>query len=271
MKAPKVSAILPVSSPSRINLARKVANNFISQMYTPFELIISNGTGEDSVLNTNNLDKALCSTLGISIKEIFVSEGGNAAKLRNAGIEEAEGDWIFPIDDDDWFHPLRLTYQMAHRVENHPCLLACQFLVDLSFIGELDLEDKKKPQNLNPNVRLKFSENGIFSTILFPRKNVNGSLWLYDESLNLNENEDLIFRMTKEGFTPVVCNNFNNPVTAGLGSPLMSIAFFHTENELTKEAFFGPKEVTSSIPKSLTVNDIDLVKKVLQEYNFNVS
>lgn len=269
MNAPLVSAILPIADFSRVNLARKVANSFLSQLYTPFELLIVNGTGNDSVINNHNLDKDICQALGISIREVFVDEGLNTACMRNAGIKEAKGDWIFPIDDDDWCHPHRLVFQMAHRREGCPCLLSCQLLVDISFLSELHTEGRENSR-FTPNFRLKTVEAGIASTVLFPRLQADKSLWLYDESLTVGEQDELVSRMRNKGCIPSVCKNYNNPVTGPANLPLLSVAFFHTANELTKKAFFGPKEPTAVVPNGLLQTDVDLLVQVLKHYNFSV-
>lgn len=269
MSASLVSAILPIADFSRVNLARKTANAFISQQYTPFELIIVNGTGNDSVINNHNLDKDICQALGITIREVFVPEGLNAASMRNAGIKEAKGDWIFPIDDDDWFHPHRLVYQMANRREGCPCLLSCQLLVDISFLSELHLENSESAR-FTPSLRLKTVAAGIAATVLFPRTQADGSLWLYDESLTVGEHDELVARMRNAGCEPSVCKNFNNPITGPSNLPLLSVAFFHTANELTKQAFFGPKEPTPVLPNGLLQTDVDLLVQVLKHYNFSV-
>lgn len=272
MKSPLVSAILPFSDPRRLNLTRKTVNNFIRQHYTPYELVIVNGTDTDVLtnqeMNTDGFREAGCQVL-----EIRAPQGLNAAAMRNRGILAAHGDWVFPIDDDDWCHPQRLLYQMAHRVDDHPCMLKYQLRVDISPSLRQSADDHPEGA-FKPLLHLLCLEGGIPSTILFPRLiNADGEPWLYDEELNIGEHDELLARMKQDGVAPVVCDNMHNTFVNGMQWPIFSIAMFHTSNELTREQFFQklPRPIDHSIvPVGLRQSDMDQLRVVLQSYNFRV-
>lgn len=272
MKPPLVSAILPFGDPRRLNLARKAVNNFIRQHYTPYELVVVNGTDTD-VLTNAEMDTEGFRAVGCRVMEIRVPAGLNAATMRNRGIEAAHGDWIFPIDDDDWCHPQRLTFQMAHRIDDHPCLLKYQLRVDISTSLKQAAEDHPEGA-AKPLLHLLGLDEGIPSTILFPRLiNADGELWLYDEAMNIGEHDELLARMKRGGAAPVVCDNMHNPFVQGMQWPLMSIAMFHTSNELTHEQFFQklPRPIDRNVvPTGLRQSDMDQLRVVLQSYNFRI-
>ena len=272
MKPPLVSGILPFSNPRRLSLVRKAVNNFIRQHYTPYELIIVNGTDTDVLTNTE-MDSELFEQAGCHVLEIRAPEGLNAAAMRNRGIKAAHGEWIFPIDDDDWCHPERLMYQMAHRDENRPCLLKYQLRVDVS--ASLLNEVEGGPHDaIKPMLHLLRSEAGIPSTILFPRiEPVPGNPWLYNESLNVGEHDELLGRMRRAILDPVVCDNMHSTFVDGMQWPILSIAMYHGGNELTHSQFFPqvpPSNDRSVAPHGLTISDMGQLRTVLRSYNFKV-
>jgi len=273
VQPPLVSAILPFSDPRRLNLVRKAVNNFIRQHYTPYELIVVNGT-DIPVLTSEEMDTESFRKSGCQVLELRAPQGLNAAAMRNKGIKIAHGDWIFPIDDDDWCHPQRLTYQMSHRVDNHPCLLKYQLRVDISATLRQAAEDHPDGA-FKPLLHLLCLDGGIPSTILFPRlSDSDVGLWLYDEDMNIGEHDELLARMGQEGLEPVVCDNMHNQFVTGMQWPIMSIAMFHVCNELTREQFFQklPKPVDRSVvPVGLRAADINQLRVVLQSYNFKIS
>ena len=271
MKAPLVSGILTFANPQRLNLARKAVNNFIRQHYTPYELIVVNGTDLD-VLTNEEMNADYFQEAGCSVREIKVEAGKNAAVMKNLGIEVAKGEWIIPIDDDDWFHPQRLIFQMAHRQVGRACLLKYQLRVDVS-LSLLASESNEEETLTKPLLQLLKTEMGVASTIMFPRLKPDGTIWIYDGHLTTGEHAELIARMSGKGLTPVVVDNSHTPFVQGMQWPLLSIAIYHAGNELTHEQFFHnlPLPVDrSAIPLGLTNGDITQLGAVLQSYNFKI-
>ena len=276
MQPPLVSGILPFSDPRRLSLVRKSVNNFVRQHYTPYELVVVNGT-DTPVLTNQEMDTESFREAGCSVVEVRAQEGLNAAAMRNRGIEASHGDWIFPIDDDDWCHPQRLLFQMAHRIEGQACMLRYQLRVDVS----QSLQQFVDPDQLNylsackPLLHLLDIDTGIPSTMLFPRLKYQNtkSLWLYDEELNIGEHDELLARMRRHKGGAVVCNNMHNTFVDGMQWPILSIAIYHDNNELTHEQFFErlPRPTDHSVvPVGLRQSDMDQLRVVLQSYNFQI-
>jgi len=261
---PLVSGVLTVADPRRLSLARKAVNNFIRQHYRPFELVIVNGT-ETPVL-TRPVDWS--EEGGYQISELKAEPGRNAAAMKNIGIHAACGDWIIPVDDDDWFHPQRLLFQMACRVAQRPCLLACQLRVDISEPVRGQTEEA-----VQPLLHLEHQEGGIPETILFPRCDAEGRPWQYDAELNIGEHRELLARMSQQGCDPVAAPNWHTSLVNAMHWPLLSIAMYHGGNELSYEQFFPPQPSTDKrriVPASLNGTDIEQLKSVLQAYNFRI-
>lgn len=272
MKPPIVSAILPFSNSARLNLARKAVNNFIRQNYTPYELIVVNGTDVDVLTNTE-MNTAGMRDQGCNLIEIRVPEGLNAATMRNHGIRASHGEWLAPVDDDDWCHPERLLFQMAHRSnELAPTLLRHQLRVDVSPLLAMEGEEDAKFKPLLYLVDKPTT--GVSSTIVFPREDKAGFEWFYDEDLDTGEHEELLARMQQRQMTPVVCNNAHNTFVAGMQWPILSIAVFHGMNEMSFDQFFAgmPRPVDRSVvPPGLVTSDISQLRAVLESYNFRIT
>lgn len=93
---------------------------FLQQDYPNKELVVIDDGNQDvsevlqllpaSQLNYNRLEKKPENTLG---------------KLRNISLEKARGDFLAQWDDDDWYHPRRLSLQAEYLLKgNDACCLS---------------------------------------------------------------------------------------------------------------------------------------------------
>lgn len=269
MQPPLVSCVLTVSNPKRITLARKAVNNFLRQHYVPFELFIVNGTDIPVLTNPENVGRLLNGKQ--NTYEIMTRPGLNSAQMKNEGLNASQGAWAICVDDDDFFHPARLTYQMARRREGVPCMLKYQLRIDITpalTFGNPDVQ----LNSFQPYMRLIGMPGGIPSTMLFPTRNSKGERWFFDARLNIGEYDELLARMGNDlGHTDfLVCDNSHNDLLNALHWPLLSIAVYHGSNELTKEAFFQTTALqfsSDSVPAGMNSHDVELLRTVLQSFN----
>lgn len=208
---PLVSAICVVGEDERINLARSAVTSFLRQTYPNFEVVIVCAAPTKTVLD-NEWD---------TLREFQVDpiQYPTIGALRNKGIEEAQGEWILPFDDDDHSHLHRLFIQMAARRPGHCVTLSEQVRIDI-----------------DRNMLCLFTNpSGLASTILFPRLNEQGNLNLYDaDMLEAGEDQEFLdrnFGESKNVILPTSSEWFPGPCT--------SIAYYHTRNKSTREQFFG--------------------------------
>lgn len=262
----KISGVLTVSHVSRLKLARRAANQFLSQYYLPIELVIVNTTGSP-VLTNDGLNQMQAESSGISVVELMPDALPNAAAMRNAGITRTTGGWLVFLDDDDYFHPARLLYQMAYR--NHVgSMLRCQLRVDLTEALH------RAPGDTSPVVpRLYLHQNasGVFSTAVFHRALVcskcKGEKW-FDEQYNVGEWEVLRQQLGQE--LPIVCDNSRRSAFTLLPSPLLSVAMYHGTNELNSSDFFADSAEVTRDTSSLAPIEFTHLRDILRSYNFVV-
>ena len=270
MPPPLVSCILTVYNSARIALARKTVNNFIRQHYLPYELLIVNSAGQP-VLTNDNMNTEELITAGCHVREVTTTAVLNSAGMKNIGLSEAKGDWVICIDDDDYFHPMRLMYQMAHRTDS-ACMLKYQLRMDISQAVQVSAGEMLSNQTIKPLLHLLKMDAGIPCTMLFPRLDPNGAPWKFNENLNTGEYAELLARMRQIG-DPVVCNNMHNVFNSGLQWPMLSLAVYHGSNELSYEDFFAKFDLLANpngVPIGINPEDIEHLKVVLYSYNFQV-
>jgi hypothetical protein len=119
-----------------------------------------------------------------------------------------------------------------------------------------------------PKLHLLGLQEGIASTALFPRLDCNGKPWLFDESLNVEEHEELIARIRQQVGCSVFINQ-HTPFNSTSSLPLLSVAVYHGGNELTHQQFFEQPNVKSTV--GLNQGDIEFLKTILRSYNFQVN
>tara|TARA_B100000745_G_scaffold249676_3_gene171758 strand:+ start:2014 stop:3432 length:1419 start_codon:yes stop_codon:yes gene_type:complete len=208
---PKVSAILVTGEDERINLARSTVTSFLRQTYPNFEVIIVSASPTYAVLD-DKWDR---------LKEFRVDpvQYPTIGALRNKAIEEASGEWILTIDDDDHNHLHRIFIQMAVRQPGCCVTLSEQVRIDIE-------------RNM---LCLLADPSGLPGTVLFPRTRDDGKLNLYDaDMIDAGEDREFIernFGKAKTVVLPTSPDWFPGPCT--------TIAYYHTRNKSSREEFFG--------------------------------
>lgn len=192
---PLVSCVLVIQDACRLGLAGRAVEFFLEQDYARRRLVIINGISRRA-----DLDTRVCRTAHPLVVECLAPPGLSLGGLRNRGLDVADGDWVAQWDDDDYSHPHRLSYQMAHRSGHLPVLL-------------------RRQVRLHVDRGLAFyhdEPSGAAGTLLHPRTETR-----YPE---ITAGEDLAFRVTAWPRPPVVVDNRTE------ADSLLSLAFFHGRN-----------------------------------------
>jgi glycosyltransferase involved in cell wall biosynthesis len=103
---PLVSCVMITAN--RGQLVRRSVQCFSSQTYKNKELVVIDDGTEDLEPILQELAPGQFKYLRLQKKD-----GQNLGFLRNVGLDEATGAYIAQWDDDDWYHPDRLSIQIA--------------------------------------------------------------------------------------------------------------------------------------------------------------
>ena len=135
-----ISIVIPVYKVE--NYLEKCIRSIISQNFEDYELLLVDDGSPDRC-------GAICDEWANKDKRISVihKQNGGISDARNAGIEQAKGDYLCFIDSDDWIAPdmLKTLYDIA--TESRADLVCCNFLQ----VNEQG-EQLRKPATVTPGV-----------------------------------------------------------------------------------------------------------------------
>lgn len=186
----EVSVIIPTIC--RKEFLVRAVNSVFAQKFSNFEIIIIN----DSKNETDQYWLVKTFTDGVKIFEQKNKTGANAA--RNLGIKKSNGKYITFLDDDDEWHPNKLSTQINHMKNS---------FVGLSYTGKNIIDEKtgkqiwysfEKPIWFQPNVYIYIKNYiGTNSSIMI-NKSVFDEIGLFDESLPAIQDYDLFIRVAQK-------------------------------------------------------------------------
>lgn len=129
MNGALVSIVIPYYN-KKDTISRSV-NSVLAQTYTNWELIIIDDCGEDKLdINTLPHDKR--------IRVLFNESNRGAAKTRQRGLENAEGEYVAFLDADDWWESEFLKVALV-SLDYNPSVLMTYFVRDQKYLGEREL------------------------------------------------------------------------------------------------------------------------------------
>lgn len=105
MDSPLVSVI--ITSMGNEILKRSI-KTVLEQTYSNIEIIV---VVDSRLFFTDDIIE--------TVKVLFACEAHNANKSRNIGIEEAKGEYIALLDDDDLWHPDKIKIQVEQMQSVH--------------------------------------------------------------------------------------------------------------------------------------------------------
>lgn len=120
----KFSVIIPLYN--KAPYVRKALESVCAQTYRDYELIVINDGSTDN--SAFVADEYLKTTDGIDYQIINQLNAGVSA-ARNAGVAQAQGEYLAFLDADDWWGPTYLE-RMAQLIEDYPDagLYACNYI-----------------------------------------------------------------------------------------------------------------------------------------------
>ena len=158
-----------------------------NQSYEEIEVVIIDGNSSDGTR------KYLRSLEEQNIKLVFHDEPKGQSKARNRGIEEAEGDYILFLDDDDVLYNETID-RMVETIESTLDNCAGVFTAEKRF-GNLDKIHEVSSGKIKDTFNLDFGTScSMFKTEIL--REIGG----FDENLNASEDLDLIINIFSEDY-----------------------------------------------------------------------
>lgn len=120
-KTPEISVIVPVYKVEKYLNA--CIDSILNQTFADFELLLVDDGSPDGC-------PALCDAAAAKdsrVRAIHKPNGG-VGSARNAGLDRAQGNWIFFLDSDDLAAPELLEKMHRKAVEEQPDLVICDFM-----------------------------------------------------------------------------------------------------------------------------------------------
>ena len=108
------------------NLIERAINCYLAQTYESCEMVI---LYESNHCDKNQLEKLTDNRQQIKLIEIPIEPKKTLGELRNIAIEQSSGEYFIQWDDDDWFHPNRIAYQMSQITKRYPCNMLRQWMM----------------------------------------------------------------------------------------------------------------------------------------------
>lgn len=143
---PKVSVIIP--SYNRFKYLKNAVNSVLGQNYKNLEIIIINdGSDEEDYYNHKFPNNVNIVHLKQNQKNIH---GFGPGAIRNFGTDQASGDYLAFLDDDDIWLPEKLSTQIE-TMSKKKCKMSCTE----GFIGEGVFEQNKNYKLYNSQFYLK--------------------------------------------------------------------------------------------------------------------
>lgn len=192
---PLVSVVIPTYN--RSSLLLHAMESVLQQTYSPLEIIvIDDGSTDDTRVR-----------LGPYLKRIryFYQPNQGVSAALNAGIREAQGEWISILASDDLWDSRKIEMQIeAVRMfgqECGACFTNCFYSVDGKLgndvFGDVGLTRNELFGQLhNPISYILGPRFGIYVQSLMVSRSLMEEAGGFDETLGLGEDRDLIFRLS---------------------------------------------------------------------------
>lgn len=115
----------------RPEMLDRAISQFYAQSFRDKELIILYQGSKEENFSPKIQDRIFHSE-GTGLKAIPMESDVTLGALRNAAIRYAQGEYVAQWDDDDWYHPDRLAWQLSciGGSQKPICMLSSVFLYD---------------------------------------------------------------------------------------------------------------------------------------------
>ena len=118
----KVSVIIPVYNAEKT--IKKAIDSVLAQSMNNIQIVVINDGSTDSTLNI------LQSYADLKNLKLINQKNAGVSTARNNGIKNADGEFLFFLDSDDWLDPYLLEMMINYAEKNNLDLVACSHIED---------------------------------------------------------------------------------------------------------------------------------------------
>lgn len=180
---PLISIIIPLFNGK--DLISKALDSILCQTYTHYQIIVVDDGSTD---NGSTFIKEHYPQV-----ELLIQQNAGVAAARNAGIKYAKGNIVAFLDQDDEWLPIKLQAQWEWLKSNPYCaFVTCNQLYKYK-------EGTVFPANFKKNLLVEEHRSFVPSALLI-RKHALTAVDMFDESLEVSSDFDLIRKLRKANF-----------------------------------------------------------------------
>lgn len=183
---------------------KRAIDSVLDQTYSHFEIVVIDDNFEcpNERKKTEEIIKAYENE--DRIKYICLEKKCNGAVARNIGVDEAKGDIIFFLDDDDYFYPNRISRCVRAMQENDSAIA----FSDVEFFWENRCYNKKSVVIENDAFLETLLNDNIIGTgsNIVIRKDTFKEIGGFDEKLTRLQDFELLLNLFNSGIKPIVIN-----------------------------------------------------------------
>lgn len=189
---PKISVICPVYNSAQF--ITRTLEGIFSQNMKPYELILSDDGSTDSSLRV--ISEVLGEYSNIPVTVLKNPHRGPGA-ARNAGINNAKGEWIAFIDSDDIWKSNKLEKVSEIILQNKQVNFICHAEEHLFLNGSIEILDYGAWYDPNKSLTLQLYNKNLFSTsAIICKRKLLMDVGLFDEKLMSAQDYELWLRLS---------------------------------------------------------------------------
>ncbi len=214
---PSVEVVIPTHN--RPELLRRAIDSVLAQTYSG-RLTVT------VVFDRQQPDEGLATVQPIAVRVLANNRAPGLAGTRNTAIVASDADLIAFLDDDDRWHPDKLTRQVA-RMVSVPAAVLCTTAVQIDY--DAIMSTRLAHRSNVSHAELLASRMAMLhsSTFLISRAALQGELGLVDELAPGGQNEDWDLLLRASAIRPIV--HLDEPlVTIQWGSSSMFAGAWHS-------------------------------------------
>lgn len=228
-----VSVVIPTHN--RADLLSRAIQSVLDQTHRNLEILVVDDASTDGTRETVENIK------GVRIRYIRQPRSQGAAAARNTGIQNAGGEYVAFLDDDDEWEPQKLEEQIK-ILRRHPAAM-CAYQGEERSVARVY---QMKPTIDLPELKKGFFRGGSASALI-ARTDLLRTV-LFDETLPRFQDWDLCIRLAQHasiGYTPRPLVRYNDGDHARISNKARALSLAAVEGELRMVAkhkeFFGKR------------------------------